>query len=203
MNNSPKAAAALVAVNLFALAGPLAFGWNLSSLLFLYWLELVIVGLYNIEKMRRAEGLGELGKSRSYQAIFFIAHYATFCVLYGVALRRVIAGPDAALEGSRIALAIAAVALVASHAASFKLNFLERGEFSKTTSLGQMFVPYERAVPVHVAVVIAAVVARGFEGSVLSLTMLAAVKLGADLLMHVLHHNALANDLSSPPREAS
>ena len=196
MNYSPKAAAALVTANLFALAGPLAFGWNLSSLLFLYWLELVIIGLYNMEKMRRAGRLGELGKSRSYQAIFFIAHYATFCVLYGAALRLVIAGPDAALEGSRIALAIAAVALMASHAASFKLNYLDRGEFSKATSLGQMFVPYERAVPVQVAVVIAAVVARGFEGSALSLTVLAAVKLGADLLMHVVHHKGLARERS-------
>lgn len=203
MNSSPKAAASLVAVNLFALAGPLAFGWSLSALLFLYWFELVIIGVFTLEKMRRAEGLGTLGKSRSYQAIFFIAHYATFCVLYGAALRRVIAGPDATLEGSRIALAIAVVAFAASHAASFKLNFLDRREFSKTTSLAQMFLPYERAVPVHVAIVIAAVAARGFEGSALSLTLLAAVKLGADLTMHLLHHNALANDLPLPPREAS
>ena len=85
MNSPRPAAAALVLTNALVSLGPLAFGWNLAALLMLYWLELVFVGLVNIAKMARASRLGELGKSRSYQAIFFITHYATFCVLYGVA----------------------------------------------------------------------------------------------------------------------
>lgn len=199
MNSSRAAATTLVVVNLLILAATGVFGWGLLSLLTLYWLELVIIGMYNIAKMCRAGRLGELGKSRSYQAIFFIAHYATFCVLYGAALRTVIAGPGAAYEGSGAALFLGVIALLASHGVSFKLNYLDRREFDKVSSLEQMFVPYLRAVPVQVAIVIGAIAARSWGESALALAGLAAVKIVVDLLAHFKNHNALAKRPISPP----
>ena len=203
MNSSRPAAATLVLTNALVLLGPLALGWNLAALLMLYWLELVFVGLINIAKMAWASRLGELGKSRSYQAIFFIAHYATFCVLYGVALQMIIAGPDAVLEGNRIALAIAVMALLASHGLSFGLNYVHGQEFAKMSSLEQMFVPYRRLLPVQIATVIGATVVRGLGEPALGLAALVCIKLGTDLLVHLRHHNALTRDRSSPPQETS
>lgn len=198
MNSSRPAAISLVLTNGLVLLGPLLLGWNLATLLLLYWLELLFVGLINIAKMARASRLGELGKSRSYQAIFFIAHYATFLVLYGVALQLVIAGPDAALEGSRIALAIAALALLASHIASFRLNYIEGREFAKVSSLEQMFIPYRRAVPVHIAIVTVAIIVRELGGPVLGLAALVCIKLASDLLVHSRHHSGLEMSRTSP-----
>ena len=192
MNSSRPAAAALVLTNGLVLLGPLALGWNLATLLMLYWLELVFVGLVTIAKMAWASRLGELGKSRSYQAIFFIAHYATFCVLYGVALQMIIAGPGAALEGSRIALAIAAAALFASHGLSFWLNYMKEHEFEHLSSLELMFVPYQRLLPVQIAIVVAATLMRGLGEPALGLAALVCIKLAADLLVHLRHHSALA-----------
>ena len=192
MNSSRPAAATLVLTNGLVLLGPLALGWNLATLLMLYWLELVFVGLVTIAKMAWASRLGELGKSRSYQAIFFIAHYATFCVLYGIALRMIIAGPDAVLEGSGIALAIAAVTLPASHGVSFWLNYIKGHEFAKMSSLEQMFVPYQRLLPVQIVTVIGATVVRGMGEPALGLAALVCIKLGTDLLVHLRHHGGLA-----------
>ena len=200
MISSRPAAAALVLTNALVSLGPLVLGWNLAALLMLYWLELVFVGFINIAKMTWATRLGELGKSRSYQVIFFIAHYATFCVLYGAALQLIIAGPDAVLEGSRIALAIAAAALLASHGLSFRLNYVEGREFEKISSLEQMFVPYQRVLPVHIAILIGATVVRALDQPALALAGLAIVKLGADLLVHLRRHSALTKAQESPPQ---
>ena len=65
MNSSRSAATTLVAANLLIVAATVAFGRGLLSLLTLYWLELVIIGMYNIAKMSRAGRLGELGKYKS------------------------------------------------------------------------------------------------------------------------------------------
>ena len=200
MINSRPAAAALVLANALISLGPLVLGWNLAALLMLYWLELVFVGFINIVKMTRATRLGELGKSRSYQVIFFIAHYATFCVLYGAALQLIFAGPDAVLEGNRIALAVVAAALLASHGFSFRLNYVNGHEFAKVSSLEQMFVPYQRVLPVHIAIVVGATVVRALDQPALALAGLAIVKLGADLLMHLRHHNALTEAQAPPPQ---
>jgi len=190
MNTSRPATISLVLVNALVLLGPLAFGWNLATLLLLYWLELVFVGLINIAQMLRASQLGELGQSRSYQVIFFIAHYATFCVIYGATLGRFIAGPEADLGGSLIGLLIASTALLASHIYSYRVNYIGVAEYQKVSSLEQMFVPYRRAVPVQIAIVIGAIAAREMGESVPALAALVCVKLIVDLAVHLRHHKA-------------
>ena len=49
-------ALALVAANLIPLVGVLAFGWDVASLLFIYWLESAVVGFFNVLRMAQAEG---------------------------------------------------------------------------------------------------------------------------------------------------
>lgn len=48
--------AGLVVANLVPLVGVVAFGWNLHSLLVLYWLESGVVGIESVAKILRAEG---------------------------------------------------------------------------------------------------------------------------------------------------
>jgi len=59
---SPEAARAitagfLVVTNLVPLAGALTLGWEVGTILYLYWLESVIVGGLNIVKMALAQGM--------------------------------------------------------------------------------------------------------------------------------------------------
>jgi hypothetical protein len=48
----------LIAANLIPLAGVLAFGWDVASLLFIYWLESAVVGFFNVLRMAQARGEG-------------------------------------------------------------------------------------------------------------------------------------------------
>ena len=124
-------------------------------------------------------------------------------MLYGPALRTVIAGPDAAYEGNGAAPFLGVIALLASHGASFKLNYLDRREFDKVSSLEQMFVSYLRVVPVQIAIVIAAIAARSWGESALALSGLAVAKLITDLLAHFRNHNTIAKRPIAPPDAGS
>ena len=49
-------ALALVAANLVPLVGVVAFGWDVASLLFVFWLESGVVGFFNVLRMAKAQG---------------------------------------------------------------------------------------------------------------------------------------------------
>jgi hypothetical protein len=46
----------LILANLLPLMGVLFFDWSLFAVMYLYWFENVIIGLFNIMRMSRAEG---------------------------------------------------------------------------------------------------------------------------------------------------
>ena len=85
----------LVAFNLVPLVGVLLWGWNVATLLVLYWVENGIVGLLNVPKMLlaaapetlpvgvvRAGGLAMASKVG--QVGFFLVHYGLFWFVHGV-----------------------------------------------------------------------------------------------------------------------
>lgn len=93
--SSPVAVVALVAVNLVPLAGVLWWGWNVQTLLILYWIENGIVGALAIPRMLRATGSLEVstasGRIRAPAPMsaavlvpFFVMHYGIFWVVHGV-----------------------------------------------------------------------------------------------------------------------
>ena len=85
----------LVAVNLVPLVGVLLWGWNVATLLVLYWVENGIVGLLNVPKMLLASApeSGSVGvvragglavASKMGQVGFFLVHYGLFWFVHGV-----------------------------------------------------------------------------------------------------------------------
>jgi hypothetical protein len=85
----------LIAFNLVPLIGVLAWGWNVATLLVLYWVENGIVGVLNVPKMLLAQGPGRTGLgvvkltvdgpiSRVGQVLFFLVHYGMFWLVHGV-----------------------------------------------------------------------------------------------------------------------
>lgn len=74
----------LIVINLIPLVGVFAFGWNAGFLMLVYWMETVVIGLFNIPKLlttrRGREGspwwliwLGNL-----FITAFFCVHYGMF-----------------------------------------------------------------------------------------------------------------------------
>ena len=82
-----------------ALIGVLFFSWSLFSVIFMYWLENVVVGILNMVRMRKAEG--QLANPQEFrfngkpydpsmknQLIgFFCFHYGMFTAIHEAALR--------------------------------------------------------------------------------------------------------------------
>jgi hypothetical protein len=85
---------ALAGFNLVPLIGVLAWGWNVSTILVLYWVENGVVGLLNIPKILIAQGsapaprglgastLGPVTKAGI--AGFFVFHYGIFWLVHGI-----------------------------------------------------------------------------------------------------------------------
>jgi hypothetical protein len=95
--SSSVSIAVLVGFNLLPLFGDLFWGWNVETLLVLYWIENGIVGLYNIPKILLASGsdtgsgiqvTGPLAGSGPAARIgvvaFFLVHYGIFWLIHGV-----------------------------------------------------------------------------------------------------------------------
>ena len=80
---------ALVAANLIPLAGALFFGWDLGTIMLLYWAESAIIGLFNIGKMIAVGGWGAI-----FLCVFFCVHFGGFMaghfIFYQRAVSRVL-----------------------------------------------------------------------------------------------------------------
>ena len=88
----------LIAINLTPLLGVVLLDWNLATIFFLYWIESIIVGFFNILKMRFAQKPIKqnltMPKNKTYSLkeknmaliIAFISNYGVFILGYGLFL---------------------------------------------------------------------------------------------------------------------
>jgi len=105
MKSSSLSVAFLILVNLIPIFGVLFLGWDLFSLMLLYWMENVIIGMFNPIKMafaskavseadiQRMNPEAQLGSKTGLQVMniglklfmipFFMVHYGIFCQVHG------------------------------------------------------------------------------------------------------------------------
>ncbi|MCX6556583.1 MAG: DUF6498-containing protein [Candidatus Aminicenantes bacterium] len=80
---------ALLTANLMPLLGVLALNWDVTPIMVFYWSENLVVGFYNVLKMRRAQGSVASSSTtlndrpvqqsdRRAMIVFFIVHYGMF-----------------------------------------------------------------------------------------------------------------------------
>jgi hypothetical protein len=163
------ALAVLVIANLVPLAGVLFFGWDVATILIVYWLENGIVGLFNIPRILFAAGSTPVGADSSATAagnavlaVFFAIHYGIFWIGHGVFVVVLTGGIQTATAlpsplptvAAEPVLLLAAVALLLGHAADLFLDYFGRGEYRTTTAGRQMMEPYPRMVVLHLTIVL-------------------------------------------------
>jgi hypothetical protein len=221
LDDRPRLAAlALVASNLVPLGGVLALDWDLHLVLVVYWLESGIVGSSYLARILRAEGtddpdelpsleLGDtpvsafVGRGNRAVARLFLRHYGGFWLVHGLF---VLVGFDAFLGSSGLPdpapVALAAAGLLASHAVSYRLNFVAEREYERLGPVAVMVRPYRRVVALHLTIVLGGLVA-GVVGGVGALAVLVVVKTAYDLREHLREHrDARAADGSRVEVEA-
>ncbi len=208
-----RSAAALVAANVVPVLGVLFWGWQVLSVMLLFWLENVVIGLFNVVKILLAQPDAEQSDGslpfpfallgNLFIAAFFTVHYGMFCAGHGLFIvtmfgkDRTAAGPgfdipdlpavvaDAVLRNGLI---WAAIALVVSHGVSFYANFLAPRAYEGAKAEDMMFAPYKRIVILHVVIILGGFFAMSQAGSVVPLLLLIGLKVAVDLESHRREH---------------
>lgn len=210
---SPWALAALLAGNVLPLVGVLFWGWQVSELLMLYWIENGVIGLYTVLKMLASRGMRGFGgfAAKTFTVPFFCFHYGVFWAAHGLFILS--AFPVRTAEvGKGVArvtfnafnfregliplvqdllagpLAPAVVALLVSHGVSFVANYLVRGEFRTLTPFGIMFQPYARVMILHVVILVGSMLVMLLGQPIFSLLLLVVLKTAVDAGAHLREH---------------
>ena len=188
---------ALVVANLVPLAGVILLGWEVFPVVFVFWVENVIVGVFNVLKMVTATVRGgvDLGV-RCFLVPFFCFHYGMFCFVHGLFVFVMFGkgmmdphgfpGPAMMIEAvSRLGLWWAVAGLTVSHGISFVANYLLGGERDRVTLPQLMIQPYGRIVVLHLAILGGGFLIMSLGSPWYGLALLVLLKIGLDLRAHL------------------
>ncbi len=185
---------AAIALNLIPLIGVLFWGWSAFALIFLYWLENVVIGVRTLLSMaisgivaREMNPLGVL-----FFCLFFTVHYGIFCFGHGTFVVGMFG--EQALGGMSLSIFDAARTLFESQPglryglASIVLwqivvliLAIVRGELAKTDPLSLMGAPYPRIIILHLTIIFGGMLLLALNQPVAGLVVMALVKTAFDV----------------------
>ena len=194
---------ALLIANLAPLVAVFVFHWDVFSILFLFWLENVIVGVVNIFKMllagTGAKDLPPYGSAvfwviKLFLIPFFCVHYGLFTYVHGLFIVGIFDPAAHHAFGLSFPLIFQVIhdhhlewpfaGLVVSHLISFGYDYLWSGEFRHTNPLELMTQPYRRVLVMHVGVILGALLIVALHQPEIGLVLLVALKTTFDLWSH-------------------
>jgi hypothetical protein len=196
----------LLLANLVPLVGVLAFGWSLIEVMFVFWAESAVIGLFNIAKMIRIDAA-----TGTVSAAFFAVHYGIFMLVHAAFIivlfapkpgGRLFQSPSVDVALAALEPAMAAVAaMFVSHGVSFAANFLRQREYERTTVPEQMFAPYKRIMVMQVAIILGGWIIMTVNEPVGALGVLVLLKTGVDLVAHLREHAKKDSDATRSESE--
>ncbi len=184
---------AIIAANLVPAVGLLFFGWDVFSLVFLYWFENVVIGVYQALRMALAGGLtplpmdrivitnptamqaefqrklGNVSAGLKYFLIpFFCVHYGVFCFGHGLFVmnffgHRGAAATQAARFQAPDNVGLAMIALIVIHGFIFVKDYVLDGEWKNASAAQLMMEPYGRIVTLHIFIMSSALFVNKFN----------------------------------------
>jgi len=187
---------ALVLANLVPLAGAAFLGWRLSDVMVLYWAESAVIGFFNICKM------AAIGRWMAIPAgLFFLGHFGAFMAVHFLFLYGLfVEGPRNTSGGDLREVAMlflglwpALAILFASHALSFWVNFIRRGEYAGRSLQKQMQEPYSRIIFMHLVLIFGGGLTLVLGEPTPVLLVVIALKIWFDIRAHLKQHGG------SPP----
>lgn len=169
-------------------------GWGLGTLLWIYWVQSVMIGVFHFIRILRLERFSTEGIQgdansvgshlwlKSFYAVFFAMHYGMFHFVYLIFL---IVGVFTPVFGSGAPewkeVGFVSLLFFVNHLFSFLFN---QSRDSHEQNVGQvMMYPYARIIPMHLTII--------FGGFMNALPFFLILKAGADAVMHVLEHALL------------
>lgn len=192
----------LIAANLVPLYGVLVLGWEVLPVMVLFWLENVVIGVFNVLRILLASpGNAAAWGQKLVLTPFFCVHYGLFTAVHGLFVFTLFGGEpyEALIDGlwagdaaraviAESALWPALAALAASHLFSFLFNYLGSGEYRAANPALLMFAPYGRVVVLHITIILGGFLAQALQSPLWALLLLIAFKVALDLRAHVREH---------------
>lgn len=183
---------AIVTFNAIPILGLLLWGWHSFDIIYLYWLENVLIGVITLLRMvvRPYRQPSEMALS-AFLGPFFVFHYGMFCSVHGffvVSLfaDRELSGPDliAAYTAAPDLLAsnylwLALLGLAALHCFDWVRDSLQRGLGAEDIQQ-IMFAPYQRIVVLHITIMASAFALALLQAPLTGVLLLVAIKTAFD-----------------------
>lgn len=188
----PAIAAGLL--NLVPIVGVLFWGWSAFALIFLYWIENLVIGVRTIASMlsTAASGPAHLVGALAISA-FFTVHYGLFCFVHGVFVVSMFGDQTVAGDGlfdlwavsshlfaTEPGLITGLLSIVLWQVVQFAL-FIFRGEATRANALELMASPYPRIIVLHITIIFGGFLLMLLGQPLAGLVLLALLKAAFDI----------------------
>jgi len=205
---------ALVAANLVPLVGVFLFHWEVFPLLFLFWMENVVVGVSNVLKMLFAAPSDPVRwLAKLFIIPFFCVHYGGFALVHGVFVIAFFGGGLKDQHGLfpsvdtlrqiviQNQLGWPLLCLAVSHGISFVHNYLWLGEYRQAKLQALMAQPYGRVVVLHLTILGGGALMMALHSPTAGLVVLVLLKTAIDLAAHLRERRKFAAQDGDEPEE--
>jgi hypothetical protein len=182
----------LVLVNSLTLIGAIYYGWDVFTLMLLYWLETAIIGFFSVVKLvhsARALAVFLVPFFCVHFGLFMFGHLTFIIALFGGDTIFADTGILEQVTGIISLVAIPATALFASHLYSFLTNYIGRQEYEFKNPMHFFAYPYPRIIVMHLTIIFGGFLTMVLS-PVFSLILLSVLKTVADVGAHIKIHTA-------------
>ncbi len=187
----------LILVNLITIFFAVTQGWQLSTIMAIYWCQSVTIGLVNFFRIYSlkegeffSEGFSINGRpaepnkfTKNYTAFFFLLHYGFFHLVYLLFLINGTSGEnhiDTVQVGEWYLILPTALMFFVNHLFSYLYN--RERDVVKINIGSVMFYPYLRIIPMHLTIILGTLYGAKI------LTLFLVLKMFADVVMHKVEH---------------
>ena len=184
----------LILSNLIIIVWAVIDNWQAATIIWIYWYQSIIIGIFTACKALTLQNFSTKGVTVNDRPVlptkgtkiklagFFTIHYGFFHLCYALLLTSILK------EKAALNYIIPAVLLFfANHLFSFIYN--EKEDREREINIGTLlFMPYCRIIPMHLLIIIGAVL----PGRILLILFLL-LKTAADILVHAIEHTSWKN----------
>lgn len=204
----------LIVANLVPIFGVVFLHWEVFPLMFLFWSENVIIGVFNVLKLLlanpdlTANWLGKL-----FLVPFFCFHYGLFTLVHGIFVVELF-GRGQGMHGfpspamfwevmRENELGWAILGLTVSRGISFVTNYVWKGEYKRVRLDQLMTQPYGRIVVMHLAILFGGFLMMALHSPMMGLVLLVILKICLDLKSHIDERKKFAESISEAGDEVT
>jgi len=188
----------LILSNLIAVVWAVIKGWSLGIIMWVYWCQSVIIGIWWFFKLLTLKefstkdfkikdmSVPPTQETKIKTSFFFLVHYGIFHTVYAAFLCNMLK------KGHIKPIFLVAGVFFIYQAFSFFYN--RKWDTAKKPNIGKLlFFPYARIVPMHLTLIFGGILSGGVFESKLTLAIFMTLKAIADIVMHIFERKGFAD----------